>query len=181
MSPRRRLLWADDDGPKHFLYELSVLESRGWVVRWACSVEEAVRALRAEPFDALLLDQLMPVAEAGNCVVAERFVWSGALLVAWLRDPAALEALPAAVRAASAAVTAAPPHPENLLLPLQLVSAFDDPEVDALLAKPTLGAPRRIAKPVDLDDLLLLIDEAEAERAAAEAETQVGGRGGGDP
>lgn len=174
----RRLLWTDDDGPKHFLYELSELEGRGWTVRWARSVTEAIRLLSAEPFEALIVDQLMPVAEAGNGVVAERFVWSGALLVAWLRAPEALTALPARLQDLAAPLTCARPHPDNVGLPLQLVSAFDDPEVDALLATPALGAPRRIPKPVDLEDLLVLIEEAEREADAAEAETQVGARAG---
>lgn len=180
----RRLLWTDDDGPKHFLYELAELEARGWTVRWARSVTEALRWLCAEPFEALIVDQLLPVAEAEQGVVAERFVWGGALIVAWLRAPEALAALPAPLQALAAPLTAQRPHPENIDLPVQLVSAFDDAEVDALLNSAALGAPRRIPKPVDLDDLLLLIEETEraleedreGERET-EAETEVGARG----
>lgn len=164
MTAPRRLLWIDDDGPRHYLYELHRLRALGWEVRWATSAADAAAALAADAFDAALLDQLLPLAPATDGVAAARSVWGGALLAAHLRDPAALAGLPAAVRAAAQPLLD-PPLAHNRGLPLLVVSAFDDPEVDELLARPGLAHPRlgplrRVPKPVDFDDLQAFLDEA---------------------
>jgi CheY-like chemotaxis protein len=164
MTAPRRLLWIDDDGPRHYLYELHRLRALGWDVRWATSAADAAAALAAEAFDAALLDQLLPLAPATDGVAAARSVWGGALLAAHLRDPAALAGLPAAVRAAAQPLLHPAPLAANRGLPLLVVSAFDDPEVDELLARPGLAHPRlgplrRVPKPVDFDDLQGFLDD----------------------
>ena len=56
----RRLLWTDDDGADWFVYEAAMLRRAGWEIHWARDVTSAVDRLSAEPFDALIIDQMLP-------------------------------------------------------------------------------------------------------------------------
>ena len=87
MPIQKRLLWTDDDGRDWFVYEEHMLRAEGWEVRWARDLDEAAALLAAEPFDALVLDQMLPFTFAN--IGAEphaRRLWGGCLLLWWLRQ-----------------------------------------------------------------------------------------------
>jgi CheY-like chemotaxis protein len=127
----RVLLWVDDDGRERFLYEEHLLSRRGWVIQWAKSVREAIDKLQGACFDAVLLDQMLPL-EPGALDSTD--VWSGCLLLYWLRG------MPGP--------SSAPPALE----------AFHDDEVTAAIKAAGSAVPM-VSKPIDAEKLLPILGE----------------------
>ena len=143
----RILLWIDDDGPDRFPYEEYMFIQSGWKVVWATSVREALSKLGKDRFDAILLDQMLPL-DPGPLAPAD--VWSGCLLLYWLRG------LP---RPAAAPQVEDPnvfgefvPLESNREVAVVIVSAFHDDEVEQAIttAEMTISI---VKKPIDLDRL----------------------------
>jgi|GEM_PF-4827585 len=148
------LLWVDDDGPGMFLFEVFQLEQQGWTVHFVTHIAAAAEALAAKPYDAVLLDQMMPLGAGDDQPVD---VWAGCLVVWWMRHRAPPPGAPAASVEATHALWAATPLPHNQGVPVVIVSAFDDPEVDAEIRKvsPTPRPVHILVKPVEAEALLL--------------------------
>lgn len=147
------LLWVDDDGPGMFLFEVFQLEELGWTVHFTTHIEGAAEALRSRDFDAVLLDQMMPLAGGTDQPVD---VWAGCLVLWWLRHQRPPGGAPAASIEATQVLWKAPPRAANTRAPALVVSAFDDPEVDAEI-QAVLPGPEGIdilVKPVEAAALL---------------------------
>lgn len=157
-----RLLWVDDDGPDRFRYEEAVLiEDRGCQVGWAATVAQALERLRREPYDAIVLDQMLPFTE--HSPVTD--YWGGCVVLHWLK----LSSYPP---------TAPPPeHPQlfageppllaNVQAPVCFVSAFMDDDVHRELLR-ACNLLRIFAKPLDLDVLERFLDAARSGSALAD-------------
>ena len=151
----RRLLWTDDDGADWFVYEASMLSRAGWEIHWARDVTSAVERLSAEPFDALIIDQMLPW-RTGEVPTAETIqIWGGCTILWWLRQQRCPEAVPFPTRIRELAFWNQQPHPGNRAVPAIFVSAFYDEQVEQV----TRSASRAdasleiLAKPVRLGDL----------------------------
>ena len=147
------LLWVDDDGQDMFLYEVYELESRGWTIHFAGSVSEATQRLSTQRFDAVLLDQMMPL-EAGPHQSVD--VWSGCMVGWWLRTAGPPPGVPKASLEQSQHLWTPPPIPHNQTIPVVIVSAFYDVDVaEQVRAIPSpSGAVEILPKPVDFEGLL---------------------------
>lgn len=151
----RALLWIDDDGPDRFPYEEYMLAESGWKVVWATSVRDALKKLSEDRFDAILLDQMLPV-DPGPLAPAD--VWSGCLLLYWLRD---LTRPAAAPQAETPNVYGdGDPLEANRKAKVVIVSAFHDDEVEGAInaADNTIQI---VKKPVDLELLNAAIGSGE--------------------
>jgi CheY-like chemotaxis protein len=145
------LLWIDDDGPERFLYEEYVLQGKGWRVVWATSVREALEILSKEGFDAILLDQMLPL-NPGPLAPAD--VWSGCLLLYWLRGMLRPSAAPQVEEPDMFGDIS--PLLSNRLNKVIIVSAFHDDEVEEAIR--TVEASISIVKkPIDLDKLIVTL------------------------
>jgi CheY-like chemotaxis protein len=157
-----RLLWVDDDGPNRFRYEEAVLkEDRRCAVDWASNVEHALSLLRTEAFDAIVLDQMLPLTEHSTA----SDYWGGCVVLHWLK----LSSYPAtAPPTLQPALFRAPPLPANVAAPVCFVSAFSDDDVHRELLRADRTLPI-FAKPLDLDLLEGFLDGArDSEPADAE-------------
>lgn len=174
-----RLLWIDDDGPSRFRFERRRLRRMGWSVDWALGLQSAVGKLSEGPFDAILVDQMLPWPdrEAGESRDTKIEVWGGALLLWWLRRGRAPEALGSAVESRYADMWTVQPAAANRAVPAVVLSAFDDPDVRRQMLKVCDAGEGGCAfdtpvwtKPVDLDALMAFLDDVRAaSQAAAEA------------
>lgn len=157
MSTRHRLLWTDDDAPDRFEYEALVLGEEGWDVVWAKSVSEAARLLADQPFDALLLDQMLPYTglKYGDPL------WNGALLLRWLRGKGPP---PNVTLDPKGELNTLKPRVENREIPTVIVSAFHDPQVDSAMrdASEQDRALPLAPKPIDVGALLSYLDQGRA-------------------
>lgn len=153
---RPRLLWTDDDGRERFLYEEYVIRDEGWEIAWAEGVSEASRLLAREPFDALILDQMMPYEGLRQ---NEFLLWGGCLLLRWLRGappPAALEL------ELDGGLYASQPLDVNRDIPAFVVSGFYDASVAEAFreASPQDRDLRIMPKPVEVDEVLRFLRDA---------------------
>ncbi len=169
-----RLLWTDDDGPDRFLREAYDLHRAGWTVRWATGVAEAAALLADGPFDALLVDQMLPWegARGAGGPPSRPLVWSGCALLWWLRGLGPPPGLPPAAAGALGGLWSRPPPAAGPGLPAAVVSAFDDPDLRGALLE-LHGVPLW-TKPVDRRLLMDFLGEVAARRAAV-----AGGEAGG--
>jgi CheY-like chemotaxis protein len=176
-----RLLWIDDDGPERFMNERRRLRKARWTVEWARGLQSAVERLTVEPFDAMLLDQMLPWPdrEPGEPPDTTVEVWGGALLLWWLRRGRAPDSLGSAVVARYAEMWDQQPTAANRAMPVVVISAFDDSDVRAQLLEVCDegegGSPFDTpiwTKPVDLDALMAFLEDVKAhvEGRAAPAE-----------
>lgn len=124
---KRRLLWIDDDGPGRFEYERYLVEREGWSLVWAEHVLDAAKLLSSEPFEALVLDQMIPFDRDDFGPLDP---WGGCLLLRWLRGtyPPRHVPLKMTTREGHLGVHA-PPLPQNMGLRLLVVSAFHNDQV----------------------------------------------------
>lgn len=158
---RRRLLWTDDDAPGRFRYELLMLERSGWTIEWATSLEQALKKLCEDEFDAMLLDQLLP---ARTPVAPRRVtpnVWHGCRLLYWLRGAEWPSTAPNLEDWDSLSRDLNPPKWRDL--PVLLVSNVFDEDVHSALfsLEPAL---QQVVKPPSVDLLLKLLDHASQRR-----------------
>jgi CheY-like chemotaxis protein len=144
MSDKPRLLWTDDEGPGRFLYAAMRLEREGWEITWARSVTEAAKLLKERPFDALVLDQMLPIADPSGGAT----VWGGCTLYRWLRGSAVAAGVPANLTA-----PAFQPLRSNQKIPVAIVSAYRHDDVEHATNEATSDAASLawIGKPLDLE------------------------------
>lgn len=157
-----RLLWMDDEGARKFLYEDYKLKQQGWQIDWATSVDEAVHALCTRPYDAILIDQMMPLGGVGQQYID---VWTGCLLLWWLRRGTPPDVAPPPTLEASSALWEVSPLEANRTTPTICVSAFDDPDIRPVMLAASETEALRVpvlVKPIRFADLL---DALEAARA----------------
>lgn len=147
------LLWIDDDGHGMFLFEVYQLEQEGWTVHFATHLAAAAEALSTRTFDAVLLDQMMPLGAGDDQPVD---VWAGCLVAWWLRTGTPPPGAPGASIEATAHLWAETALPTNRSLPMVMVSAFDDAEVEAQVRGlvPEPSPVPILVKPVDATQLL---------------------------
>lgn len=126
MSTKGTLLWADDDGPLRFEYDEYCIKEKGWQVLWARSIDEAATKLGAIRVDAVLLDQMLPFAEGE----AQRLVWSGCLVLRWLRGKARPALAPEGIERD---LWSRQPLDENRTVRVKVASAFHNPDVLAAM------------------------------------------------
>ncbi|HMV68321.1 MAG TPA: hypothetical protein PKA64_15850 [Myxococcota bacterium] len=157
MSQSRRLLWGDDEGPERFLYAAMRLQRDGWSITWASSVAAAAELLRSEPFDALVLDQMMPLTSRGG----PQELWSGCTMFRWLQGAPLAIGTPAHITPPEFA-----PLPANRDLPVAIVSAYRHDDVaDAIEEARSPAQPLAwIGKPLNLDLLSRAIRPADRPR-----------------
>ena len=157
-----RLLWIDDEGERKFLFEVYKLRQDGWTVDWAVSVEEATTALATHHYDTILLDQMMPLGGQGAHHVD---VWTGCLMLWWLRRGSAPEAAPQPSIEASSALWKASPLEANRKTRVICVSAFDDEDVVPVMkAVADDGSPEvlLLVKPIRFAELFNALCDVEA-------------------
>lgn len=157
-EPRKpRLLWTDDDGRERFLYEEYVIQDEGWDIAWATDVTAAARRLSTEPFDALILDQMLPYEGLRPTDV----LWSGCVLLRWLRGkgpPPNLNLEP------GGGLSRMTPLDLNSDIPAFIVSGFHDLAVEAA-TRDASEQDRNIPlvpKPVDVEIILSFLRQANA-------------------
>jgi len=89
--PPKQLLWVDDDNPMRFFSEIEFLEEDcGYQVKLVHNIQDATKQLNERPFDAIIMDQMLPFSEE------DRFAgrvskWGGCFLMAWLRGESPLD------------------------------------------------------------------------------------------
>lgn len=142
------LLWIDDDGPGRFLYEEYVLQGKGWRVVWATSVREALEILGKDGFDAILLDQMLPL-NPGPLAPAD--VWGGCLLLYWLRGLLRPSAAPQVEEPDVFGYVS--PLASNRATKVIIVSAFHDDEVEKAIRSAEVSM-QIVKKPIDIDYLI---------------------------
>ncbi len=160
MSERPRVLWADDE-PKRMPFEARRIKAAGWELVWARSVIEAGQALERMPFQALLLDQMMPYY---GSVPDAREVWGGCLLLRWLAGSNAPAHAPtrwgepdkSAERRQR--LTDLSPLAANQGLPVMVLSGYYDDDVLAAMreVRPDVTVH---SKPIQLDRVLAFLHE----------------------
>jgi CheY-like chemotaxis protein len=148
----RALLWVDDDGPDRFLFEEFMLTRRGWKVVWATSIRDALQKLGTNVFDAILLDQMLPV-DPGP--LAPTDVWGGCLLLYWLRGMERPLAAPEVEE--PDAFREVEPLASNRSITIVIVSAFHDDEVEEAI-KSAAASIEIVKKPIDLDKLIAKLE-----------------------
>jgi hypothetical protein len=159
MSPTKTLLWMDNDGPQRFRSYRRWLDKQGWEVRWASTIEEAMRALCDEPIHALVLDQLVPFSGTlpdGTAPDGPPKVWGGCL-VAWLLRRRRLPPhFPTEHEDQACEWLKLAPYPGNDEVPILLFSAYRDDHVEGALLEIKNGefVVPILEKPVLLDDFI---------------------------
>lgn len=158
-SNTKRCLWVDDDPHRRFVYEEYNLKQDGWVISWAASVQEATQLLCDGEFEAIILDQMLPVITNGRVDI-----WSACLLLYWLRGKKpSPEALPEVRQEIwNQVVQAGPPLPTNQIVPAIILSAFHEYEVLEKIKQAGLQDENIpfLSKPVDLDALRHYLSKA---------------------
>lgn len=155
MEPRGRILWTDDE-PGRFRFAEWELTDAGWTVEWARDVETAAHKLAREPFDALILDQMLPFEPSDE---ADRY-WGGCLLLRWLRGAPSPEKATVADARQKEVLGRLSPLPDNTTVPALVVSAFYDEQV----VEATRSASRQdreipfLDKPVDIDEVRRILE-----------------------
>lgn len=149
-----RLLWVDDDGPARFRYEEAVLkEDRGCQVGWAASVAAALHALRSELYDAIVLDQMLPITDSSP--VSD--YWGGCVILHWLKLSSYPPTAPPSEQ--PQLFQGPPPIAANVAAPVCFVSAFNDDDVHRELLRACADMPI-FAKPLELAVLERFLDAA---------------------
>lgn len=159
MARRPVVLWTDDDGRDRFLYEELVIQAEGWDVAWALDVSSAARRLASEPFDALILDQMVPY----EGLLKGDVLWGGCLVLRWLRGKGPP---PHLILDPKGALSTLRPDERNEEIPAFIVSGFHDPAVEAA-TRDASALDRNIPlvpKPVDIGVVLQFLRRAAAER-----------------
>ncbi len=153
----KRLLWSDDEGPGRFRYAAHRLKAAGWEVTWANSVSEAADLLRTERFDALLLDQMLPMGPSG----ARSSVWGGCSLLRWIKGRPVAPAAPPTVESPQGV-----PLECNKRLSFAIVTAYAEEAVEAAMRE-VLEEDEDLHilnKPLDIAAVLGLLDASELAR-----------------
>ena len=162
-TPRKTLLWVDDDGPGRFLYETMVIESSGeWQIQWAQNPEQAARHLATAAYRAVILDQFMPLTDD----VSGRSPWAGYLLLCWIREQPIQDSLEPALHLAADRIRTSSSRPlaSNKVVPVLILSAFHDKQVASStrqVNKPYQANTRILVKPIDIGDVISWLDEIE--------------------
>ncbi len=124
---KRRLLWIDDDGPGRYEYERYLVEREGWSLVWAENVLDAVKHLAAVPFDALVVDQMLPFDIEDRGFPEP---WGGCLVLRWLRGTYPPRHVPRRMVTREGHLGAQPPPlPANVDLHVLVVSAYHNEDV----------------------------------------------------
>jgi CheY-like chemotaxis protein len=147
-----RVLWIDDDGPERFEYEECVIkEELNQDVVWADTARVALDKLRQERFDAILLDQMIRLAE-----YEEPDVWGGCRILRWLRGASQSKVAPLA---GVDETWGAPALEANRRVPVLVVSAFFDPDVlgEMRSASEIDWDLRASPKPIRLEEIQLFL------------------------
>lgn len=142
---RKRLLWVEDDPPERFIHEQRVLEEEDDIeVSWARSVASAAQILCEDVYHALVLDQMLPMAEGESVTI-----WGGCCLLHWLRGNT--EEFSATANDERPALPRGNPLDDNREVPVIIVSAFVDDEVLETTKKASNhdSVIARILKPLD--------------------------------
>ncbi|MET0388471.1 MAG: response regulator [Polyangiales bacterium] len=153
------LLWVDDDGPHRFKYEEVVLrEDHGWQITWSRSIEGAIDALATRRFDAIVLDQMLPLADDS----AAAGYWGGYALLHWLKG--CKEPTPQPPPEHARRFVGKTPHPGNAEARVCIVSAFEDLTVQKAIRTvcPQIAI---FPKPLELERLEEFLAAQEPERA----------------
>ena len=162
----RRLLWTDDDDPFQFVYETHILQRAGWEIQWARDVQQGAEMLRDARFDALVLDQHMPFdSQHSKEIPPPLRIWGGCLLLWWLRCQRWPDDAPYAPAISASPIWQWSPSPSNNDLPVIMVSAYYDEEVERIIQSASsidrdleiLTKPLRLP---DLQDFLAPLTEA---------------------
>lgn len=145
-----RLLWSDDEGPGRFQFHAYRLKKLGWQITWAASVDQATALLREQPFDAVLLDQMMPLEVGGS----RSSVWAGCTILRWLKGHGVAAAAPPTVQQPAGA-----PRPENTRIPVAIASAYRHEDVESATREAMRVSENMplLAKPLDFDAVLAAI------------------------
>ena len=159
---RQSLLWTDDDAPDRFLFEIGRIETRGWKVDWALDIWEAAQMLASRPFNALILDQMLPFHIGENAhepVYKETQVWGGCVLLRWLRGKGPPDKAPLDSIEPDQRLRRLHPQPENARIPVIVVSAFYDEDVltamrDASDIDKTLEISSKTTNIAEIEELL---------------------------
>jgi CheY-like chemotaxis protein len=118
------LLWVDDDAPDRFRYEEVVLrEDYDWHVTWCQHVDGAASHLTDRTFDAVVLDQMLPLTADSNAVG----YWGGYALLHWMRESGGRA--PGLPSEHEEILRNRRPHPSNSQTRVCIISAFDDIQV----------------------------------------------------
>lgn len=163
----RNLLWADDDAPGRFPYEARLIKSAGWDLQWSADVLGTAELLATNSYRALILDQMLPISaeiEQSPHLPKALPLWSGCLLLRWLRGATLPKAAPAGVQNAWDALAIIKPLPTNRRLPVLVVSAFSDKKVTASIrsaSKQDHGIDI-VTKPAAEEDILDFLRALEA-------------------
>lgn len=152
MQKFKNILWVDDDGRDHFLYELSVLAEQGVLVDFALDAAEAIAKLQANEYDLVIFDQHFPIvtvfnSQYGVSTSQGQDLWSGCRLLYWLRGEPFAEVQGQADW--SAIFCDRRPLPSNRNTPVIFISGFQDDHVDKALGRvsPEIDC---FPKPVDV-------------------------------
>ena len=147
-----RLLWADDDIGRRFVYNRYRLEEEGWRVEEAPHVLDAARKLSEEDYDFILLDQMYPFSAHAPA----DDVWGGCRLLYWLKgrtQPRVAGPVPSIEQLGKLS-----PRKSNQQAPLMFLSSFDDPAVRKALHE-VVPDFRLETKPIFPEQLLTIIRE----------------------
>lgn len=147
------LLWVDDDGPSNFLFETYQLQASGWTITFAEDAAAAVAHLQQYAFQAVILDQMLPRDDSAHGSID---VWTGYLLLWWLKRGQTPSQAPQASIEALHPLLQQPPLPQNRTIPVIMITAFHDDDVHEAFDKVRRSEPavEKLIKPVDFDALL---------------------------
>lgn len=144
-----RLLWVDDDGEERFRYEQRILGARNWEIAWALDLLDAAEKLSTSPFDALVVDQSLPLRKGGEPTRIE----GGYTLLHWLRRG---EAPPGGeFDDFRRPLNGKQALGENRCLPVLIVSAFFDEDLDAKIRQISPEDQEILIAPKPLDEYSL--------------------------
>lgn len=136
---RRNLLWIDDDRPNRFLYETMLLENDGWRVIWAGTATSAAELLSTQPFEAAILDIMLPVDE--NAAPTS----CGLHVLNWLRQKSVVEPPRHDSEAVEEMLRDRQPLDVNVSVPVVVATAFigaairgefDEGSLNSMICKP---------------------------------------------
>lgn len=159
---RPRVLWVDDDGPGRFELECAIIEQDfGADLDWAETLEVAVRLLRDNAYDAIILDQMLADPDAATPHVP----WAGCALFLWLRGdkskPWGSDWVWPSLRGTS-------PNPANANTPVLFVSGLSDEQIWTATRSVDLHV-ELLSKPLNDKQLVSFLQKAFADDARREA------------
>jgi CheY-like chemotaxis protein len=154
----RRLLWTDDDGPDRFMFECHMLEKSGWKVDWALDVTEALDRLAKVPYDALLLDQMLPWRheDQNQLTTRETTPWGGYEVLHRLRRAQNRHDKAPPQSGEHGSWVGTEPLAENVGVPVLVISAFYDKDVLAAIRSASVQDRDLVIspKPTNIDEII---------------------------